>query len=318
MNGFSISVVIPTRNPNLDRLREVLAALVVQTLPHRYWEICIVDNGSTSPLRLDDLKLGDFQIRIVREERAGLLWARICGLNHTASEYVVFIDDDTIPDVNFLAAGLAFMNGRPHVGTAGGKVLPRYLTATPDWLAEFAWLLALRDNGPLPLEWSVSDNTVLPNWTPIGAGLLIRRVALVPGYIEHVDKHAGTIENLSWKGQGAGGVEDKDLVLYSLRAGWSTGYTPDMVLTHIIPEQRIQLRYIEKLLPSVQTLWAQTLHAFRFESCPPISPATLTLRKAKGWLAHRAWRSPANRLRWIQSCGYLDGLAHNYRHNIRY
>jgi hypothetical protein len=313
----AISVVIPTRNPDRGRLGEVLAALRRQELAAGIAEICLVDNGSSPPLTAAELD-GAGWLQVVREERPGLLAARLCGLHQTTAPYLVFIDDDTVPAPGFLAAAVTFMDAHPRVGTAGGKILPRYLAPVPSWLAPVSWVLALRDNGPAPLEWSVQDGADLPNWTPIGAGLLVRRAALVPGYLQHVAAHATDIERISWRGQGAGGVEDKDLVLHCLRAGWSTGYTPDMMLTHIIPPGRMQLGYFEKLLPPMQKMWAQTLHAHGFNSHPPIHPATLPLRKLKAWFAFQAWRSPNHRLRWLESCGYLEGLAANHRHPVRY
>ncbi|HEY8995658.1 MAG TPA: glycosyltransferase [Lacunisphaera sp.] len=317
MNSPAISVVIPTRNPDAERLSEVLTALRRQTLPPGDAEICVVDNGSSPALTASRLD-GEGWLRVVREERQGLLAARLCGLHQTTGPLVVFIDDDTVPEPDFLAAAAAFMYAHPNMGTAGGKILPRYLAPPPPWLEAFTWLLALRDNGPVPLEWSVQTGTPLPSWTPIGAGLLVRRAAVVPGYLNHVAAHAAEIERISWRGQGAGGVEDKDLVLHCLNAGWSTGYTPAMVLTHIIPPQRMQLVYFEKLLPSLEKMWAQTLHAHGLASHPPIHPATLLLRKIKAWFAFGVWRSPAHRLRWLESCGYLEGLAANHGNAPRY
>ena len=260
---------------------------------------------------------GTGRVRVVREEIPGLLAARLCGLHRTTGRYLVFIDDDTVPAPDFLAAAVAFLDAHPRMGTAGGKILPRYLAPPPPWLESFAWMLALRDNGPVPLEWKAGDGD-FPSWTPIGAGLLVRRAALVPDYLRHVESHGLEIERISWRGQGLGGVEDKDLVLQCLRAGWSTGYTPTMTLTHIIPPPRLQFPYFAKLLPPMQKMWAQTLHAHGFETHPPILPTTLWFRKIKAWLVFQAWRSPTHRLNWLASCGHLEGLAANYRHPVRY
>lgn len=318
MSSPDISVVIPTRNPNRERLHEVLNALGNQVLPDARHEVCLVDNGSTPALQTTDLGPGASLVQIVREETPGLLAARLCGLNHTNGRYIVFIDDDTVPSPGFLAAAVAFMDAHPKMGTAGGRILPRYLAPTPPWIDTVSWLLALRDNGPSQLEWSTRHQTEFPNWTPIGAGLLVRREALVPGYLQHVKDHAIAIERNSWLGQGAGGVEDKDLVLHCIRAGWSTGYTPDMCLTHIIPPERLQLAYFQKLLPAVQKMWAQTMHAHGFATRAPIHPATLPLRKMKAWLVFNAWSSPSHHLRWLESCGYLAGLAQAYRQPDQY
>ena len=312
-----ISVVLPTRNPHPDRLTLVLQGLSRQTLPTPQWELCVVDNGSMPPLRAPQ-GAAHLPMRITLESRPGLLWARLCGIQHTSGENIVFIDDDTVPADAFLATAVAFMDAHPQVGTAGGKILPHYQATPPPWIDTVAWLLALRDSGLEPLEWNIHAGTPLPNWTPIGAGLLMRRAALVPSYLRHVEAHAEQIERISWRSQNAGGVEDKDMVLHCLRTGWSTAYVPGMVLTHLIPAERLQFSYFAKLLPTVQRMWMQTLQAPGFEFLPPIHPATLPLRKAKAWFSFQAWRSPARKLDWLASCGCLDGLAANYTLRVRY
>jgi GT2 family glycosyltransferase len=317
MNKFRISVVLPTRNPHRGRLAEVLAGFARQTLPAAHWELCVIDNGSTPALQAADLA-APVPLRIAREPRAGLLWARLRGIRETHGDYLLFIDDDTIPDDNLLAAAVEFMDAHPRVGTAGGRIDPRFESSPPPWIDSVAWLLALRNNGPEPLEWHPDSGTDFPYWTPIGAGLLARRAALVPGYLDHVGRNAATIERISWAGQGAGGTEDKDLVLQTLRAGWSTGYAPAMRLIHIIPANRLQASYFETLLPRVQKLWAQTQYAHGFAPRPPIHPATLPIRIAKAWLILRAWRSPERRFGWLAMRGYLSGLAECHRHGVRY
>lgn len=317
MNPLRIVVIIPTRNPNRERLHEVLDALRKQDLPATAWELCLLDNGSTPALE-PDLVDGFAHAQVVRETRPGLLWARLTGLRRTSAPVLVFIDDDTVPHPHFLSAAVEFMDAHPHVATAGGKILPRFLAAPPDWLEHAGWALALRDNGSEPLTWSQAAGGDLPHWTPIGAGLIVRRAALEPAYVTHVETHAALIERISWKGQGCGGVEDKDLVLHCLRRGWATGYTPAAVLTHIIPPNRLELSYFEKLIPAVQTLWARTLFAHGFNTRAPIPWWMLPLRQLKAWFAFKAWQSPTNRLQWLAACGFLAGLAAIARDPVRY
>ena len=311
-----ISVVLPARNPHRGRLAEVLAGLSRQTLPATQWEFCLVDNGSSPALRAEEFET-PMAVHVVAEPRAGLLWARLCGLKATRGDYVVFIDDDTIPDAGFLSEAVSFMDAHPRVATAGGKISGRFETSLPDWIQDALWCLALRDSGDQPLEWSLGHGP-FPSWTPIGAGLLTRRAVLEPGYVDHVSSHWRAIEKNSWVGQGVGGVEDKDLVLYGLRAGWSTGYVPGMKLTHLIPAGRLDRAYIERLIPKLERIWMRTLHAHELDLFPPIHPATLWLRQLKAWIVMRAWSSPAARINWLSSCGRLRGLADNYRNPARY
>lgn len=312
-----LSVVIPTRNPHRGRLAEVLAGLNRQTLPAAQWEFCLVDNGSSPALLAEDLARLTVAAHIVREEEPGLIAARLRGIAATCGEFLLFIDDDTIPADDLLAEAVAFMETHPHVGTAGGKITPRFETSPPAWLNGAEWCLALRDNGEKSLEWFLGPEAI-PFWTPIGAGLLARRAALVPGYSAHVASHRAAIMNNSWHGQGCGGVEDKDLVLHCLRAGWSVAYAPRMVLTHIIPSSRLNRSKLERLIPTLERMWMRTLHAHGLDLFPPIHPATLWPRQIKAWFAMRAWRTSTARFQWLSSCGRLRGLADNYRSVPRY
>ncbi|MDB5340381.1 MAG: glycosyltransferase family 2 protein, partial [Planctomycetaceae bacterium] len=197
MTERRISVILPTRNPNRERLAEVMRGLSQQTLARTLWDVCIVDNGSTPPLEIQMMDLG-FDVQVIAEMRPGLLWARLAGIKQTAGDLMVFIDDDTIPDRNFLSESVAFMDTYPALGTAGGRIGPRYLVTPPPWIDSIEWLLAIRDNGSEPLFWGQSDGTALPSWTPIGAGLLVRRAAIDAEYLTHVRDNSSHIEEISW------------------------------------------------------------------------------------------------------------------------
>lgn len=317
MTTPALAVVLPTRNPDRARLAEVLAALRVQVPPAGGFELCVVDNGSSPPLTALEVAAGG-TVQLLTEPRAGLIDARLRGVSATTAPLLVFMDDDTVPARDYLVQAAAFMDAHPRMATAGGRIHPRFLAPPPDWLPDFTWALAVRDHGPVPLEWSAQSGDPLPVWTPIGAGLVARRAALVPGYVRHLERNRAAVERRSWRGPPLGGVEDKDLVLQTLRAGWTTGYTPSLSLTHVLPASRLQFAYLDTLVPSLQSLWAQTLHAHGFDLHRPVSPATLPFRRAKAWFVFRSWRSPAHRLRWRSTCGYLEGLAAVFRAPDRY
>jgi hypothetical protein len=308
--NIRLSVVIPTRNPNLARLHEVLRALACQEFPLEQYEVCVVDNGSDSAVQA--VQILGLNVRVVREEASGLLWARLRGISSTSGPVIAFIDDDTVPDAHFVGTAARVMESDLELGTCGGKIHPRFLAAPPAWIDSVSWALALRDNGSDPLRWSADSGGEFPFWTPIGAGLIVRREAVVPDYIDHVKRHYQQILQISWKGQGCGGVEDKDLVLFTLRSGWATGYSPELILTHIIPPERLTEEYFGRLLPALGSMWMKTLHAHGLGERPPIPLWAVPLRKAKAWVSLRAWRSPRARLAWISACGKFDGLAANH------
>ncbi|MBI5692659.1 MAG: glycosyltransferase [Verrucomicrobia bacterium] len=289
-------------------------ALAAQRDAPAGWELLVIDNGSTPPLAFPEAPV---PLRVVVEPRPGLLHARLAGLNHSRGDVILFLDDDTIPHPGSLASLVEFTRRHPRVGVAGGRIHPQFEAPPPPWIDACAWALALRNWGDAPLSWSTAEGGALPAWSPIGAGLVVRR-DVVATYAEHVARHAATIERISWHGQGVGGTEDKDLVLCVLRHGWAMGYVPGLVLEHVIPAGRLQPAYFERLVPNLQRLWMQTLFAHGFNRRPTVPPWSVPFRVLKAWFVFRAWRGLRERMDWWAARGSLAGLAAMHRRPVRY
>src|SRR3990167_4920474 len=87
-----IAVVIPVWNDR-GTLRRCLASLVAQT--YRDFEVVVVDDGSTAPLRgTFQISNFRFQIRVIRQAHAGAPAARNRGARETQSEILLFCDAD--------------------------------------------------------------------------------------------------------------------------------------------------------------------------------------------------------------------------------
>src|SRR5208337_1906590 len=99
---MKISLILCTHNPRMDYLQRVLGALRGQSLSKSEWELLVIDNRSTDPLaqRLDLCWHPHGQV--VREELVGLALARLCGIDHSRGEIIVFVDDDNVLDPAYL------------------------------------------------------------------------------------------------------------------------------------------------------------------------------------------------------------------------
>lgn len=198
-----ISVVIPTwRRPAL--LGRCLDALCKQSLPGDAFEIIVCDDGPDDATRT-------FVETVARRQHAsggpvvhylpvhatqGPAGARNLGWRHARADIVAFTDDDTEPDRDWLAQGLAAM--QPAFAAVSGRVV----MPLPDPPTDYA----LNESGLTTAEF-------------VTANCFVRREALqvVGGFDERF--------TLAWR-------EDSDLQFKLLRQAYQIGRAPDAVVVH--------------------------------------------------------------------------------------
>lgn len=302
---MDLSVVIPTHNPHLGRLRTTLAALGTQTLTRERWDVLLIDNASQrfpAPEQLADVAPSHF--RIVSAPELGLSAARRAGIAAASGAIIVFVDDDNVLAPDYLAQVLAIFADHPRLGLVGGRSLPSFESPPPAWTHEFFPLLALRDLGPEPILAAPSrgEPPIYPLCAPIGAGMAARREALHSWLAQATALSDRRGAELTSAG-------DNDIVLCALKADWEVGYFPQLSLTHLIPAARLDPAYLARLNRGIQKSWMQVLTLHAANSWLPIPAWTLPLRRAKAWWTHRAWRGSAERIRWQGACGHFDGRS---------
>jgi GT2 family glycosyltransferase len=170
-----VSVVVPTfRRPEL--LARCRAALAAQTLPADQYEVIVVED--------------------TRAE--GPATARNRGWRQAAGELIAFTDDDTVPDPNWLAAGLAAFDADPGLAAVGGR------TVVP--------------LPPVPTDYQRNEGG-LATAEFITANCFVRRRVLeaVGGFDERF--------RAAWR-------EDSDLHFTLLERGLKVGKVPEAVVVH--------------------------------------------------------------------------------------
>lgn len=126
-----VSVVVPThRRPDL--LRRCIEAVLAQEYPADRVEIVVVEDGGPGDGEgvVADLREGrpDARLRYLAVEQGGPGAARNAGWRMAGGEVIAFTDDDTVPDPQWLRAGLqAIQDGADAV--SGRTVVP--LSDTP-------------------------------------------------------------------------------------------------------------------------------------------------------------------------------------------
>lgn len=314
---MELSVILPTHNPDRERLRRTLAGLHAQTLPQDRWETLLVNNASTIFPQADFLA-GNAPANcvLVLEPEPGLTAARRCGFNRSRSPVAVLVDDDNVLAPDYLERVLDLFVRQPKVGLAGGRSLPEFEREPADWEREFLPLLALRDLGPgeiISHGLRATDGTrnEYPLFAPLGAGMAIRREAWT-AWLDALQNPGAVLTDR--RGSELTSSGDNDIVLCALRAGWEAGYFPELSLVHLIPAERLDADYLARLNRGIQKSWMQVLSRHDANPWPPLTPLGANLRQAKAWFTARAWSSPAAEIRWQGACGHFDGRAARYPH----
>jgi glycosyltransferase involved in cell wall biosynthesis len=148
--AFRATVAIPTyrRSPTL---RDAVASVCQQSLPHDQFEILVVDNNPQPELRdTVDTFTRDFHrpIRYLHEPRPGLHRARHAAAAAAPSPILALIDDDVLCAPRWLEALLDVYDHHGGV-CVGGPVYPQWDAPRPDWLDVVPpYMLSLMDSGP--------------------------------------------------------------------------------------------------------------------------------------------------------------------------
>jgi glycosyltransferase involved in cell wall biosynthesis len=122
-----------------DVLPEALASLLAQDCAPGFLETIVVDN---SPDQVAAATFGgryadENRIRYLLETTPGLSNARNVGTREARADLVAFIDDDAIAAPNWAEEMVrAFDVHGGRAGVVGGRVVPRWVTPRPTWLAD--------------------------------------------------------------------------------------------------------------------------------------------------------------------------------------
>ena len=135
----TLTVITLTRN-RLEKVRRLIDRLLPQLAAGD--EILLIDTGSTDGTRERLAELNNPAIRSVYYDGPGS-WAemRNFGVRHAAGDTIAFLDDDCLPDPDWVARGKAALGDADAVG---GMVRPLGIYAFPRWWhPEMAWMVGL-------------------------------------------------------------------------------------------------------------------------------------------------------------------------------
>ena len=252
----AISVITCTHNPIKDYLEKVLIGLKSQTLPIEKWEFLLIDNASKELLCSKIDLSWHPNARHIREEKLGLTNARLRGIKEARGEILVFVDDDNVLDSNYLENTWQIGRDWSILGAWGGQIKPAFEVEPPEWTKPYWPLLAIREFDTD--RWSNLVNQHIT--TPCGAGLCVRKFVALK-YTELICQDSKRAE-LDRKGDLLTSCGDSDLAFTACDLNFGTGQFKSLVLTHLIPSNRLEENYLLCLVEGM-TFSSIILEAFR-------------------------------------------------------
>jgi glycosyltransferase involved in cell wall biosynthesis len=231
-NTPEVSVVIPTYNRSA-LLRNTVDSVLSQDT-RVIFEIVVIDNNSiddTHDVVASMMKDHPGKVRYVVERRQGNAHARNRGIEEAKADIIAFVDDDVTVDSNWLTSLKTILDSRSDLSFVGGKVLPAWVEPPPSWLTPDHWApLALLDYGPQ--ERAISGNNP--------PGLLTANIA----FRRNVFKDTGMfLPDLQRVKNMIGSMEDHEFLLRVCRSGKQGIYTPQMIATTYIDNERVTKTY---------------------------------------------------------------------------
>ncbi|MGD1902084.1 MAG: hormogonium polysaccharide biosynthesis glycosyltransferase HpsE [Geitlerinemataceae cyanobacterium] len=245
MSAPVFTIAVPCHNGE-KKLPHLLDRLYEQDgLDEIPLEVVVVNNNSTdgtaevieSYRQRDDLP---YTLTTYFEDGGqGAAFARLRAMKEATTEWVGFLDDDIVPDRDWLKSAYRFGQDKPRIAVFGGEIRPDYYEKQPPkGFKKIKSLLAIRDElGDCPVQYNPS---LL--FAPPSASWVVRRQAW-RDCVPDTPSLAGRSENIKLQG------DDYEPLIYMHRQGWEVWYNPEMRVVHRIPARRLT---DEKLLEITQ------------------------------------------------------------------
>ena len=229
---FSVIIATYNRAEELPRTLDSLKALKVSDP----WEVIVVDNNSSDNTR--EIVEGYVQsfpvpLRYLMEREQGRSAALNTGIKAAQGEILAVTDDDVRVEPDWLVNAERDLR-ELNCDYLGGKALPIWRGTLPNWLPNRGgkhWgVIALLDYGPKPLEFGEK--------VPLGVNMVFRREAFERAGLwdNSIGRKAGTLL----------GQEVREWAQRARAAGLRGFYSPDLVVHHVIPEDRLTKRYFRR------------------------------------------------------------------------
>lgn len=241
------SIVICTyRRP--QGLEATLEALCKQTYSPLLFDVVVIDNDpqASASGALSAFSRTFQNLEYVQEATIGISFARTRGATRARGEWVVYLDDDCVPERSWLENLLGGTRVQPTPGVVAGTILPAWLCKPPRWLIpDFMPYLSLCNyQGPedgfwlnFPVEYPLTANSAYPRDLLMELG----------GFNPSLGRRGSNI--LLWG-------EDTELNFRVQKAGYGLWYCPKAVVNHVIPTARLEKAFFRSRYYWAGRTWA--------------------------------------------------------------
>ena len=278
MSAPTLTVALPTYNPQLNHLERVLGSVRAQTVPAATWDLLIVDNNSKPPLSERVDVSWHPRGRVIVEPAQGKMNAIRTAFATTDTELVLFLDDDTVAAADLIEQTLRIALRHAMLGTWSPRVELEF--EEPAAAPPAALRPMLSERLIEAASWSNDPQHVAS--TPWGGGLCVRR-AVADAYLSQTHANPNRLR-LDPMGDQPGYGGDTDLAYTGCSIGLGMGVFPQLVITHLIPARRSTVPYLLRNLEAHE--FSHVLQNYYRSGAVPPAP---TLRSRAG-----RW------LRWLQ------------------
>ena len=232
-----LSIIVCTYNRD-KYLYGALRCIAENGFPAEAYEIILVNNMSTDNTESECQKFGkeypDVNFRYFVETNQGLSYARNRGIKESHGETLLFLDDDSYIQQDYLKNLQRQLNDHPEADAFGGKIDPIFESGeAPKWLSKwnYSWVSAI-DMGDKVCQFEGKA-------FPIGANMGIRKAT--------IEKTGVFNTQLGRSKKNLMGGEEKDLFERIRQQGGNIYYFPDVVVQHVIPPSRTTYEYVKRL-----------------------------------------------------------------------
>jgi hypothetical protein len=256
----TVSIVVPTYNPQDRIFRRVLAAIEVLCRDSRSPVECvIVDNKSDPPVQerqfVQQFLARVPSARIVIEPVQGLTSARLAGIRATSGDAIVLFDDDNVPVPEYLHGVVRCLSEYPFVAVWGpGNIDVELLDPVPARSER-----RVKAHHGQKRNESVQYACMGGCWStayPHGMGQVIRR-DVADAYRRAVE--SGALGATDRKGSSLASAGDNQIVWQAINMGLAAGLHPDLKLLHLIPARRTTIKYLRRMMFGCSVSYCEAL-----------------------------------------------------------